>query len=354
MHIQLFHSGNSNLNMHFLLSARHFSRFRRALSIKMLNNDPLLNLGPKTLISISNRLNFSGYRSPMTSIPPAPHLLDVTTSSFETEVIEQSVLRPVLVDFWAAWCGPCQILMPLLARLAEEYGGAFRLAKLNTDTEHAIASRYRVRSLPTVKVFRNRAVVDEFMGVQPERSIRAFIDRHIPRASDQAIDEALATNARGENDKAVEQLRAAMAEDPANDRVKQHLASLLFEQNQVDEGEAVLNKLSREARSRPEIQTLFARLEFLRLAHNAPPTAELKGRIERDPSDMEARLHLGARYILAEQYEAGLDQLLEITRRDRAFGNDAGRRTILSVFNLLGDKGEIVKRYRALLSTALN
>lgn len=290
----------------------------------------------------------------MAPIAEAAHALDVTEASFEKEVIERSRQIPVLVDFWAAWCGPCRILMPLLARLSEEYLGTFRLAKLNTDAEHALATRYGVRSLPTVKLFRNGVVVDEFMGAQPERAVRAFIDRHVSRPSDQAIQDALDTLTRGDPEAAMAQLRAAAADDPANDRIKEQLGGLLLSHGRIAEAEEVLGALPGEVARRPEVQTLLARLELLKLVQNAPATPELESSLARNPADVAARLHLGARYALDERYEAGLDHLLEVIRRDRSFGKDAGRKTILSVFGLLGGKGELVKRYRSLLSATLN
>lgn len=290
----------------------------------------------------------------MTSIAEPAHALDVTETSFEKEVIEYSHQVPVLVDFWAAWCGPCRVLMPLLARLSEEYLGAFRLAKLNTDAERALASRYGVRSLPTVKLFRNGAVVDEFMGAQPERAVRAFIDRHVSRPSDRAIQAALDTLASGDAEAAMAQLRTAAADDPANDRIKEQLGGMLLTHGRVAEAEQVLGALNGEAARRPEAQMLFARLELMKLVQDAPATPELESSVAHNPADVAARLHLGARYVLDEHYAAGLDHLLEVIRQDRSFGKDAGRKTMLSVFNLLGGKGEIVKRYRSLLSATLN
>lgn len=284
----------------------------------------------------------------------SPYVSEVTAARFEQEVLARSHQVPVLTDFWAAWCGPCQMLMPVLARLAEEYQGKFFLAKVDTDAEQALATRFGVRSLPTVKLFRNGEVADEFMGVQPERTIRALLDRHIPRASDHALEALLADYAGGRVAEAIARARSLQAEDPANDRVKIELARMLFEQGDLDGGEAALKQVSVEARGQPETQALMARLEFLKLAAGAPPEPELRQRIARNPGDSDARLRLGARYVLSEQYEPALEELLEIVRRDRKFGNDAGRRTVLSVFHLLGGKGELVKRYRALLSAALN
>ena len=122
---------------------------------------------------------------------PSPHIADVTQQTFESLVLAKSREIPVLADFWAAWCGPCKQLMPVLAKLADEYGGKFFLAKINSDTEQPLAARYGVKSLPTVKLFRNGQVVEEFMGAQPEKTIRALLDRHIPRESDTLVYNAM-------------------------------------------------------------------------------------------------------------------------------------------------------------------
>ncbi|MHB1950461.1 MAG: thioredoxin [Acidiferrobacteraceae bacterium] len=282
------------------------------------------------------------------------HSVDVTGASFDKEVIGYSRQVPVLVDFWAAWCGPCRVLMPLLGRLASEYNGAFRLAKLNTDAEHALSAQYGVRSLPTVKLFRDGVVADEFMGAQPESAVRAFIDRHVSRPSDRAVADALAAATDGDPGAALARLRAVAAEDPANPRVSEHLVRLLLDQGEIEEAESVLRALRGDDARRGEIPMLMARLELMKLLQGAPAATELERRVGTNPDDLAARLHLGARYALAGRYEDGLDQLIEVIRRDRSFREDAGRKAILSVFNLLGGKGELVKRYRALLSALLN
>lgn len=284
----------------------------------------------------------------------AAHSAEVTNATFEQEVVARSHTVPVLTDFWASWCGPCQMLMPVLSRLAETYAGAFFLAKVNTDTEQALASRFGVRSLPTVKLFRNGAVVDEFMGVQPERSIRALLDRHVARPSDGALSEAQAALAAGHRDTALRLLERAAAEDPAHERVRIELAGLYFDDGRMDDGEQLLRALPVETRSQAPVQALFARLELLRLTSAAPPLPALRAQLEQNPDNHAARLHYAARLALSGAHEEALDALLELVRRDRKFGDDAGRRGILTVFNLLGGQGDLVKRYRARLSAAIH
>ena len=284
----------------------------------------------------------------------SPYIADVIERDFDTLVTQKSREVPVLVDFWAAWCAPCQTLMPVLAGLAEEYRGKFFLAKVNTDAEQALAARYGVRSLPTVKLFKNGAVVDEFMGAQPERTIRVLLDRHIPRESDALVYQALLELQNGKPEQAVTLLQRARLNDPANDNVKIELARILAALSRIEEAAVVLDDLSADGKRVPEAVALMARLEFARIAAGAPSPAELEKRIAADPRDNEARYLLGVRQILAGDYEAALDQLLEILRRDRRFGDGAARKAMLKVFELLVDKPDLVRKYRGLLYSALN
>jgi putative thioredoxin len=288
------------------------------------------------------------------SDPHPSNSSDVGQGDFDRLVLQQSRTRPVVADFWAAWCGPCKMLMPLLARLAHDYQGKFFLAKIDTDKEQALATRYGIRSLPTVKVFKDGRVVDEFMGAQPEHAIRAMLDRHILRPSDVLIDEAMAAQGRGDASEAEALLTRAIETDPGRDRPKLHLARLLFECGRTEDGEKTLQGLSPAGRADPEVVALRAKLEFVRLAGASRPPGELEKTLAANPQDNEARYQLAARRVSEGAYEAALDQLLEIVRRDRKFRDDAARKAILAVFNILGGQGEIVTRYRKQLSMALN
>ncbi|MHB8255058.1 MAG: thioredoxin [Acidiferrobacter sp.] len=283
----------------------------------------------------------------------SPYITDVTQTTFDSEVITRSRHTPVLVDFWAAWCGPCKSLMPLLAKLAEEYQGRFFLAKVNSDEQQALAGRFGVRSLPTVKLFKNGAEVAEFVGAQPERTIRALLDQHIARPSDNLLQNALDQESAGQIDAALAQLQDIHASDPANDRATIHLGRVLLEQDRAAEGEAVLKEVSIRAIGDPELAPLLARLEFVRMTANAPPLLALEQTVAAQPEDMQARLWLGARYLLCDRHEPALDQWLTIVRTDRKFGNDIGRRALLSAFAFLGGKGDLVRKYRNLLTIAI-
>jgi putative thioredoxin len=285
---------------------------------------------------------------------PSPHIADVTQQTFESLVLAKSREIPVLADFWAAWCGPCKQLMPVLAKLVDEYDGRFFLAKINSDSEQALAARYGVKSLPTVKLFRNGQVVEEFMGAQPEKTIRALLDRHIPRESDTLVDNALLAARAGKPDEALTILQQAVKTDPGNDRAKLELARLHAYFGHAAEAETTLAALSLEARESTDAVGLKAQLEFVHIVATARPPEILLTAIAANAKDSAARYELAAHLVLRQQHAAALDQLLEIVRTDRKFRDDAGRKAMVSIFNLLGGSGDIVKQYRTKLSMALN
>lgn len=284
----------------------------------------------------------------------SPYITDVTLETFENEVVARSHTIPVLVDFWAAWCGPCRALMPILAKLAEEYQGRFFLAKVNSDEQQALASRFAVRSLPTVKLFKKGVPVTEFLGAQPERAIRALLDQHIGRPSDALLEAALDEEGAGHIDRALSQLREARDRDPTNKRLTIHLGRILLEQGHTEEAERVLNGIATRDQSDPELGPLLARLEFVRLAASAPPLPTLEQTIAKEPGNLQTRVWLGVRYLLKGDYEPALEQWLTVVRADRRFDNEAGRRMLLSAFAFLGPHNALVRKYRNLLAMALN
>jgi putative thioredoxin len=281
-----------------------------------------------------------------------PSIIDITADDFAASVLERSRAVPVLVDFWASWCGPCKMLMPLLEKLAGEYQGQFLLAKANIDEQQELAAHYGVQSVPTVKVFRHGEVVDEFLGVQSEAAIRAIIDRYVERRSDRAFAEAQAAYARGEVEEALEAGRAAADSDPQNHRLAIALAEMLLEQDRLDEAEARLRALPADIGAEEAVGMLLARLEFARVAYDAPAAEELASSVAANPDDSEARYRLGCRRVVAGDYEGAMEQFLELMRRNRSYGDDAARKALLKVFDILGG-GELVQRYRTRMARLL-
>jgi putative thioredoxin len=283
---------------------------------------------------------------------------DVTAETFQTRVIEASRQTPVLVDFWAAWCGPCKTLMPMLQKLVDEYQGQFLLAKVEIDQQPDLASHFGVRSVPTVKLIKNAQLVDEFMGALPESELRAFLERHRERESDRRMQQALAQYQQQPSGQELEQLLQAMQQiaqdDPENLNNQILLAEVLLNEQRNEDARKLLNCLPLDKQLTPEVAALLARLEFVDTLKNAPDPAALQQRIDSNPKDSEARYQLSAHYLNQGDYAAAMEQLLEIIRRDRAYQDDAGRKGLLKIFDLLGNQGELVSKYRRLLAQALN
>jgi len=244
--------------------------------------------------------------------------------------------------------------LPVLAKLSEEYGGNFVLAKVNADVEQPLAARYAVHSLPTVKIFKNGAAIDEFLGARPERTIRALLDRHMPRQSDALVYQAL-QELRGRNpEQALSLLQRARQDDPANDGITIELARILTALSRFEDAAVALKDLSAGGNDKPETVALMSRLEFTRIAADAPPAKELEKRIAANVRDNGARYQLSLRHALTGDHVAALDDLLAIRRCDRRFDGGAPPKVMLGIFNLLWDRPELVRKYRSLLYDALN
>jgi len=272
-------------------------------------------------------------------------LMDVTAGDFESAVIEESFRRPVLVDFWAAWCGPCQMLMPILAKLVEEFGGKFRLAKVNSDEQQGLAGQFGVRSLPTVMCFRDGKPVDQFMGVQPESNIRAMLEKYIERTSDPLRKRALAKLESGDASGAVEDLKAALEGDPEHHVIKIDLARALLHAGDAEAAEQLLNLLPMDVHEQETVKQLRARLVFAKSgARN--DIAALETALEERPDDPATMEHLAAAYMVAGRSQEALDLYLKLMQRHRTHNDNAGQKGLLAAFEVLGPRHELVSQYR--------
>ena len=279
---------------------------------------------------------------------------EATAKNFASAVIEKSRETLVLVDFWADWCAPCRMLMPVLAALATEYSGKIQLVKVNSDKEPQLATEYGVRSLPTVKLFKAGQVVDEFMGVLPERAVREFIERYLDRPADHQIRVAVELSATGQHDEAIKLLAAALAEDPKYDKTRLALAEEQIEVGSLADARQTLNEASNQVRFDAPFKSLIARLELAEIANSDVDRATLEKRISSNPDDLASREQLGAICFAAGENDAAMEQWLEIVRRGQGDIKDNGRENLIRSFEVLGSQDQDVTRYRRLLAQALN
>ena len=280
------------------------------------------------------------------------HALDVSSAAeFERQVLEESRRRPVVVDFWAPWCGPCRSLKPILEKLADEYGGKFLLAKVNADENQELSARYGVRGIPAVKAFSQGRLADEFSGALPEAAVREFLDRLVPKPAEVLRLKADEQLRRGDAAGALKILAEAAALDPANEWVRVDAAAIMLDLGELAEAQRLLQEVRLpDAR----VAQMRSRLEFAQAAAGGESAENLAARIAQNPADLQARLQLAKLLAAAQDYAGAMEQMLEVVRRDRGYGDDAGRRALLSVFELLGPGHPLVGEYRRRLASALN
>ncbi|WP_322107283.1 thioredoxin [Paraburkholderia sp. J41] len=282
--------------------------------------------------------------------------MDTTLATFENDVIEASANAPVLVDFWAPWCGPCKSLGPMLEKLETEYAGKWKLVKVNVDENQELAAHFGVRSIPHVVAFADRQAVDQFVGVLPEGQLRQFLDGLIPDGAEAARRAAQEALAEGRREDAYEALKAALAFEPGNDEVRMDLIEMLLADNRADEARNEVDLLSPKTTQGIDARfnALKTRLDALDAAADLPPTDALEAQVANHPADLEARFDLANALIARRKYAGALEHLLEIVKRDRTFRDDVGRKTMLSVFDLAAHQPELVSEWRRKLSATLN
>jgi putative thioredoxin len=280
------------------------------------------------------------------------HSFDSTAADFDRDVVEASKRVPVVVDFWAPWCGPCRALKPILEKLAAEFEGKFRLAKVNTDENPEIAARYGVRGIPNVKAFVDGKLANEFTGAQPESAVRRFLATIVPSPAETLRRGAQADVAQGDFDVAEAKLRQAIALDAGSDAARVDLAALLAARKDLAGAEAELAAIP-EHRRDERASRLLTRIGLERKRASLPDAATLKTRVDAQPVDLDARLAYAERLVADGDYRAGLDQLIEVVRRDRGERRDQARTAMLEVFGLAADQPDLVTEYRRQLAGAL-
>ncbi|HBC07560.1 MAG TPA: thioredoxin [Rhodospirillaceae bacterium] len=281
---------------------------------------------------------------------------DSDIRTFVQDVIEASKDVPVLVDFWASWCGPCKQLTPVLEKLVLQAGGLIKLVKVNADENQDLCQQLRVQSLPTVYAFKNGQPVDAFMGALPESQVKAFIEKLTDGAKaplDQALEQGQAALAAGENDLALEIFKEIQAQDPANDAALSGILRAQVALGMLAEAEEILTSLPANLRVKADIEAAASALELAKEIGQTGDPAELRARLDANPKDNQARFDLALALFARSDAEGAIDELLELVRRDRAWNDEAARKQLVKVFDTLGGAHELTVAGRRRLSSVL-
>ena len=280
------------------------------------------------------------------------NVVDIDQNNAQQYLIDESFNRPVVVDFWADWCAPCKQLMPLLEKLAEEYAGAFLLAKINADEQQGISQQLGVRSLPTVMVFKDGQPVDGFSGAQPETAVREMLQKHFPSPWDAKIAEATELLDRGDTSGALALLRAAWEESNKLLDMTLAYAGALVEANRLDEAEEVLNEVRLVDRDALHEQ-LMAQIELKREAGKSPEIEALESELASDESNHSVRVKLAVQLTTGAHYRDALEHLLVVLRADRDWNNGEAKRLYLDTIASIGKGDPLAAEYQRKLFSIL-
>ena len=279
--------------------------------------------------------------------------VNVTDQDFETAVVERSHTVPVVVDFWAPWCGPCRAIGPVLEKLAEEQQGKFILAKINVDENPTLAQAFNVHSIPAVKAVRDGAITGEFLGAQPEAVIRRFVEQLLPSEADALAQEGKRLEELGKTQGAESLYRATLSKTENHPQALFGLARILQQRGEEADALSLLNRISLNAKEYAAAQQFAAQIRLKQSGADVGDETPYRERIAADPHDLDARFDLAQVLAAAGRYEEALTELLEVVKKDRKFRDEGARKAMLEIFEVVGTRSELAEHYRSELAKVL-
>ena len=314
-----------------------------------------------------------GLKAPVQPQAPADVIIDGTEATFAQDVIEASMQQPVIVDFWAEWCGPCKTLGPVIEKVVTAAAGAVKLVKIDTESNQQLAMQMRIQSIPTVYAFYQGQPVDGFMGALPESQVQAFVDKLIAAAggaaagaaggdgagagaeasAEDVLERADTALAAGQNEQARDLYRAVLEQDQTNVKAYTGFARAMLAEGRLAEVQSLMEQVPEELLAQPEIISLAGMIGLAEQASALPDTATLQAAVDANADDHGARHTLAQALMGRGQPETGADHLLEIMRRDREWNDDGARQALLALFDALGQSAPLTVAYRKKLSALL-
>jgi putative thioredoxin len=288
---------------------------------------------------------------------------DITTQSFMKDVIEESRRQPVLVDFWAPWCGPCKQLQPAIEKVVKAANGAVKLVKINIDQNQMLAQQLRIQSIPAVYAFFGGRPVDGFMGAVPESQVKQFVDRLIQASGGapgeggdelaELLEHAKAAVAQNDQDLAARIYSEILGVDPKNVTALAGLARYNLQTGDAEQAKELLAQVEAKDKTNAEVVAVQASIDLAEKAKEAGPVDDLKAKAAADPKDMQARLDLAMAYWAGNQRQEAIDELLAMIKADRTWNEEAARQQLLKFFEALGFTDPLAVDGRKRLSTIL-